>query len=85
MGNGIRKMRVLGLEPKTYGLKGSRSENITDLESTSYESSKTDLTANLTRNPTIIQQDLARIINRWRSLPNNIRQAIMVLIGGQGQ
>jgi len=78
-------MRVLGLEPKTYGLKVSKLENLTALESTGYNPPENHLTANLTENATTIQQDLAKIINRWPSLPPNIKAAIMVLIGGDDE
>jgi len=43
--------------------------------------SKSPLTAYSTENPSEIQHDLARIINRWPSLPQHIRTAILMLIG----
>ncbi|MGD8785919.1 MAG: hypothetical protein PVJ60_00720 [Phycisphaerales bacterium] len=74
-------MRVLGLEPKTYGLKVSKPENLTVVKSTSYNTPKNHLTVNLTENDNTIQQNLVKINNRWPSLPPNIKAAIMVLIG----
>jgi hypothetical protein len=74
-------MRVLGLEPRTYGLKVRKTENVTDLKATSYNTLENHLTANLTENDKIIQQNLAKIINRWSCLPENVRHAIMILIG----
>jgi hypothetical protein len=76
---------VLGLEPKTYGLKKRKLENLTSLESTSYKPSENHFTTNLTENNDAIQQDLTKIINRWSSLPPNIKAAIMVLIGGDDE
>ena len=78
-------MRALGLEPRTYGLKVRKTENVTDLKATSYKSLENHLTANLTENDNTIQQNLAKIINRWPSLPSNIKAAIMVLIGGEDE
>jgi hypothetical protein len=75
-------MRALGLEPRTYGLKVRKTENITNLKATSYNTPKNHLTANLTENDNTIHQNLTKIINRWPSLPPNIRAAIVVLIGG---
>ncbi len=75
-------MRVLGLEPKTYGLKVSKLEKLTPLESRSYKPPGNRFTVNLTENNDTIQRDLTKIINRWPSLPPNIKAAIMTLIGG---
>ena len=58
------KMRVLGLEPRTYGLK-EISCKITDLEHNIYKPSKNHLTTNLTENSNNIQQELTRIIDRF--------------------
>ena len=75
-------MGALGLEPRTYALKGRLPEFLSTLESKVYSSPENHLTVNLTKNPAKIQQDLAKIINRWASLPQSIQTAIMVLIGG---
>jgi hypothetical protein len=56
-------MRVLGFEPKAYGLKGSKPANLTNSETNSYNLTKNHLTLNLTENDEIIQQDLQKIIN----------------------
>jgi hypothetical protein len=77
-----KKMRVLGLEPKTYGLKGSKPENVTTSNTNSYKTTKNHLTPNLTENDNTNQQNLAKIINRWSSLPQDIKSAIMILVGG---
>jgi len=57
-------------------------DSVTPSYSNTYKSPENHLTANLTKNPTTIQQDLAKIIKRWPSLPPNIKTAIMMLIGG---
>ncbi|MHC4133290.1 MAG: hypothetical protein ACYSYU_09035 [Planctomycetota bacterium] len=74
--------RPAGLEPATYGLEKRKLENLTALESTSYKPPENRFSANFTENDDTIQQNLAKIINRWPSLPPNIKAAIMVLIGG---
>ncbi len=73
---------MLGLEPATYGLEKRNLENLIPLESRSYNPPENSFTANLTENDDTIQQNLTKIINRWPSLPPNIKAAIMVLIGG---
>jgi hypothetical protein len=50
--------------------------------STNNNTPENHLTVNLTENFSKIQQDLAKIINKWSVLPANIKAAIMVLIGG---
>lgn len=74
-------MRVLGLEPRTYGLKSRKPENLTSLKTTTYTPPKNLSTANSTENSAKIREDLAKVINRWPLLLPNVKAAIMVLIG----
>ncbi len=80
-----QKTRPARLERATYGLEKRKLENLTTLESISYKPPGNRFTANLTENATTIQQNLAKIINRWPLLPPNIKAAIMVLIGGDDE
>jgi hypothetical protein len=69
-------MRVLGFEPRTYGLKGhcSKSISLTDKELTKDETSH--LSTGLDK---IVQKypDLKLIIESWPRLPENIKIAII--------
>jgi hypothetical protein len=76
-----KKLRVLGLEPRTYGLKESSPEHLTTSQSDTYTPAENNLTANLTEKDDASHQNLTRIVNRWPSLPENVRQAIMIVIG----
>jgi len=76
------KMRPRGFEPLTYGLETSSLEIISALESISYNTTKKHLITNLTENNIEIQHNLTKLINRWASLPSNVKTAIIVLIGG---
>ena len=70
-----------GLEPPTFGFEGRKSENLNTSNPDTYHFSKNDLTINLTKNEVKIHKDLQKIINRWSSLPDNIKTAIIVLVG----
>ena len=75
-----KAIRLGGFGPPTYGLEIRKLENVTDSISSSYKSSQNQLIVNSTENPTEIQQDLAKIINRWPCLSENVRHAILILI-----
>ncbi len=75
-------MKVLGLEPKTYGLKGRCPENISDDKTSTYDSGKTTGTHPGTqqRAPEArIDPDLQAIIDHWKDLPEHIRQTIKTI------
>lgn len=57
-------------------------ESVTASKPSSYESAESRLTADLTENDNAIEQDLARIIDRWPSLPTHVKAAILMLTGG---
>ncbi len=57
-------MRVLGFEPKTYGLKERKLESLTPLGPRSYNPPENRFTTNFSKNDNEIQQDTTRIINR---------------------
>jgi hypothetical protein len=69
-----------GVGPTTFGSGVNKSENITTLESISYNHQQQNLTVNLSENLVKIQQDLVKIINLWPSLPEHIKQVILILI-----
>jgi hypothetical protein len=71
-----------GIEPLTYRLEIRSPEYLTSLKLNSYLTPQNRSTVNSTENSAKIQEDLAKVIDRWSSLPPNIKAAIMVLIGG---
>jgi len=73
------RMRVLGLEPKTYGLKGRCCDSVSDANKELTGEDTSDLSTCL---DTLLQQnpDLARLIEVWPDLPNNIKQALKALL-----
>ena len=69
-----------GFEPATYGLEIRSPELLNPSELETSENPSKQSTANSTENLSKIQNDLARIIEKWNTLPENIRQAILILI-----
>ncbi|HBG26946.1 MAG: hypothetical protein A2Y10_12345 [Planctomycetes bacterium GWF2_41_51] len=65
----------------TYGLESNRAKNINDIQSIGYSNTENQFSANFSGNNSKIQEDLAKIINRWPSLPISIKTAILILIG----
>lgn len=66
----------------TYGLESSQAQTTKIIDSKGYSKSENPFNPNFNENGSKIQEDLAKIINRWTSLPSNIKLAIMVLIAG---
>ena len=81
----VTVMRPGGLEPPTFGFEERKLKKLTPLESTNYNPPENHFSTNFSKKSTTIQQNLAKTINRWPSLPTNIRAAIMVLIGGDDE
>jgi len=80
-------LRVLGLEPKTYGLKGRCNECPTEADATTYESADTPLTDQLTDfsgkcNPA--DPELRVVIAAWPELPEAIRAGIVAMVKAAG-
>ena len=76
-------MGALGLEPRTYGLKVRKAENVTHSKTTTYNTPENHLTVNLTGNDNADLRDLQKLINCWHSLPQHIKNSIKLLIDGE--
>lgn len=79
--NGLISCCYCGTYKRSVGLEIDRLENITDPEPTGYISSQNHLIKILSINNDAIQQDLAKIITRYASLPEHIKKAIIILLG----
>ncbi|MFC1636965.1 hypothetical protein ACFL5Z_19250 [Planctomycetota bacterium] len=84
----VTKTRPAGLEPATYGLEILSHQNTSAKDKSTYESTESKLTPQLTpdsrkENGDDIQKmpdDLAEIIGVWPQLPKHIKLAIKALV-----
>ena len=75
----VSEVRLLGLEPKTYGLKVQRVTDTSDDCQTSCDARPFDLAdclALLRRE----SPDLARVVEAWPTLADPIRRAILAMV-----
>ncbi|MEK6676617.1 MAG: hypothetical protein AABZ47_13315 [Planctomycetota bacterium] len=78
-------LRALGLEPKTYGLKGRCSDAVSDEKTTTYENPVSALPSGM---PSEVEKDsqndpeLQAVISAWPGLPEAIRARIVGLVEG---
>ena len=72
-------MRALGLEPRTYDLKGRCSKNITICKQKTYNEPKNSFTEKNTHPEWILNDDIARLAELWDTLPTGGKQSIMIL------
>ncbi len=69
-------MRVLGLEPKTYGLKGYSKNNITTEQASTCDSTPEKLAQQLAHD-THFDQDLQCLIQAWLTLTKKQKKEIL--------
>lgn len=68
-------MRVLGLEPKTYGLKGRCDNNANDEAVSTYESAKTEVHQERHQD-----NELSAVIEAWPTLPEAVRVGLVAMV-----
>ncbi len=75
---------MLGLEPRTYGLKGRSDRTVTSEHTTTYDNSDPALTALLT-DIARIDPNLAAIVRSWLTLTEQARADILAIVQASKQ
>ncbi len=68
-------LRVLGLEPRTHGLKGRCGNDITNDDATTYKPTENQLHQKRHQDPALLA-----IVEAWPMLPDAIRVAVVALV-----
>jgi hypothetical protein len=72
-------MRLLGLEPKTYGLKVRSDDSPTIANESTYDYSQNDLASCLA----LLAQtrpELAKVVEAWDTLPDAVRAGMIAMV-----